>query len=79
MEDAYNKGGFDQVTIGFLVGAFFFLVDLGLVDLLGAERVHELVFGVGVLGRQVRLDAQGTSDPGESLLIGFRKRMAPVL
>jgi zinc transporter, ZIP family len=43
MEDAYNKGGFDHVTIGFLVGAFFFLfADLWL-DHLGSGM--ELMLG----------------------------------
>ena len=43
MEDAYNKGGFDHVTLGFLAGAFLFLfIDLWL-DRLGSGM--ELMLG----------------------------------
>ena len=43
MEDAYSKGGFDHVTIGFLSGAFLFLfIDLWL-DRLGSGM--ELMLG----------------------------------
>jgi ZIP family zinc transporter len=63
MEDAYNKGGFDHVTLGFLAGAFLFLfIDLwldrlgsGMELMLGAllDGIPEsAVIGIGLVAQQ---------------------------